>query len=134
MVFIYKEEQMPIKLFGIILLTLALNGCATGPAKSTTPPPAYHIPDQAMQTSSVDWEDGITPPAKAATLSSAVNLSPKQIQRALKSAGFYAEAVDGKIGPKTKDAIIRFQKANNLRADGIVGKKTSVVLNKYLNQ
>ncbi len=125
---------MPIKLSGIILLILALSGCATGPAKSTTPPPAYHIPDQAVQTSSIDWEDEIAPPAKTVTLSSAVNLSSKQIQRALKSAGFYTGPIDGKIGPKTKDAIIKFQEANNLRADGIVGKKTSAVLNNYLNQ
>lgn len=64
--------------------------------------------------------------------SSAGSLSPKQIQRALKNAGFYNGPVDGKIGSKTKDAIKAFQKANGLKADGIVGKRTSQELSKYL--
>lgn len=58
----------------------------------------------------------------------------KQIQKALKNAGFYQGAVDGKIGPKTKEAIIKFQKAHNLKPDGIAEKKTSVELNKYLSR
>jgi len=50
----------------------------------------------------------------------------------LKKAGFYQGSIDGKIGPKTKEAIIKFQKASGIKADGIVGKKTSLELNKYL--
>lgn len=38
-------------------------------------------------------------------------------------AGFPVE-VDGKYGPKTKQAVIDFQKANGLTADGIIGPKT----------
>ncbi|MFH2144494.1 MAG: peptidoglycan-binding domain-containing protein [Candidatus Omnitrophota bacterium] len=51
-------------------------------------------------------------------------LDTKQIQQALKSAGFDPGLIDGKIGPKTKKAVKDFQKANNLVADGIVGKRT----------
>ena len=61
-----------------------------------------------------------------------VNLSSKKIQRALKNAGFYKGAIDGKIGAKTRNAIIKFQRSKGLKADGIVGKKTSCELNKYL--
>jgi hypothetical protein len=57
----------------------------------------------------------------------------KEIQLALKNAGFYAGEVDGKIGPKTKAAIEEFQKANNLKPDGKVGPKTWVSLSKHLN-
>lgn len=60
------------------------------------------------------------------------NMSVKQIQTALKNAGFYKGVVDGKIGPKTKDAIIAFQKANSLKADGVVGKKTWAKLAQHL--
>ena len=65
---------------------------------------------------------------------SAPSLSTKQIQIALKAAGFYKGPIDGKVGPKTKEAIKAFQKANGLRADGIVGRKTRLKLGKYLNR
>lgn len=58
----------------------------------------------------------------------------KDIQAALKAAGFYAGSIDGKIGPKTKKAIIEFQKAKGLKADGKVGPKTWAVLEKYLGR
>ncbi|MDD5669858.1 MAG: peptidoglycan-binding domain-containing protein [Candidatus Omnitrophica bacterium] len=56
----------------------------------------------------------------------------KEIQEALKNAGFYTGSVDGKIGPKTKNAIEAFQKANGLKADGKVGPKTWSALSKHL--
>ena len=59
-------------------------------------------------------------------------LSNHQIQTALKNAGFYQGPIDGKIGPKTREAIRAFQKANGLKVDGIVGKRTSQELSKYL--
>lgn len=58
----------------------------------------------------------------------------KDIQKALKAAGFYAGTVDGKIGPKTKKALIDFQRAKGLKADGKVGTKTWTELEKYLVQ
>jgi len=57
----------------------------------------------------------------------------KEIQAALKNAGYYAGSVDGKLGPKSKVAIEEFQKANGLTADGKVGPKTWTALSKYLN-
>lgn len=56
-----------------------------------------------------------------------------EIQTALKNAGFYTGAVDGKIGLMTKKAISEFQKANNLTADGKVGPKTWGVLSRHLS-
>lgn len=52
------------------------------------------------------------------------------IQKALKNLGLYSGAVDGKIGPKTKEAIREFQKKNNLTPDGKVGPKTWMLLQK----
>lgn len=57
----------------------------------------------------------------------------REIQTALKNAGYYTAAIDGKIGPLSKKAIEGFQKANNLKVDGKVGPKTWEVLSKYLN-
>ena len=61
-----------------------------------------------------------------------LRLSAKQIETALKNSGFYKGQIDGKLGPQTKEAIKAFQKANGLKADGIVGKRTAEKLGKYL--
>jgi len=59
---------------------------------------------------------------------------PKQIQTALKNAGYYQWTVDGKMGKKTRRAIREFQKANNLHVDGRVGNNTWLVLKEYLDK
>jgi len=56
----------------------------------------------------------------------------KEIQTALKNAGYYSGAIDGKVGPMTKKAIKEFQTANGIQADGKVGPKTWSLLAKYL--
>jgi len=55
-------------------------------------------------------------------------ISIKDIQAALKKLGYYTSTVDGVSGSNTENAIIKFQKANNLTADGIVGNGTSKLL------
>ena len=40
--------------------------------------------------------------------------------------------VDGIFGPKTKQAVIKFQQVNLLQADGVVGPKTNQALNQTL--
>ena len=46
------------------------------------------------------------------------------IQQALQDAGHFKGAVDGKMGPVTREAIREFQRMNGLQVDGIVGNKT----------
>lgn len=58
----------------------------------------------------------------------------REIQLALKNAGYYLGSIDGRIGKATKNAIKAFQKANNLTVDGRLGKKTWELLRKYLYQ
>jgi len=60
--------------------------------------------------------------------------SARQIQAALKNAGYYEGVIDGKIGRQSRQAIRDFQKANNLSVDGKVGKKTWVALKEYLQK
>lgn len=48
----------------------------------------------------------------------------REIQTRLKKWGYYKGSVDGIYGTKTKNAVISFQKKNNLKADGIAGKAT----------
>jgi murein L,D-transpeptidase YcbB/YkuD len=54
------------------------------------------------------------------------------IQRALKKAGYYNGAIDGKVGPGTRDALAAFQKDNGLTADGVCGRGTWAKLKSYL--
>lgn len=67
-------------------------------------------------------------PAKAS-----LKPSTREIQQALKNAGFYQGSVDGKMGPMTKNAVKEFQRIHGLKADGVVGKQTWGKLRSYAN-
>lgn len=58
----------------------------------------------------------------------------KEIQAALKKAGFDPGAIDGKMGPRTHQAIKEFQRTKGLTTDGVVGPKTWSELGKYLEE
>jgi murein L,D-transpeptidase YcbB/YkuD len=61
-----------------------------------------------------------------------VPVTPKEVQTALKDAGYYEGAIDGKLGSGSQKAIKAFQKDHDLQSDGIVGKKTWTALKSYL--
>ncbi|MDP2044544.1 MAG: peptidoglycan-binding domain-containing protein [Candidatus Omnitrophota bacterium] len=125
---------MLMRMMGVILFTLIIGGCATGVKKQTTQQSGYQGSPQTYQQNTSSWDYEDVQPAKSTTYSAPVNLNAKQIQKALKGAGFYQGPIDGKFGLKTKEAIIKFQNAYGLKAVGIVGRRTSVELNKYLSQ
>lgn len=52
----------------------------------------------------------------------------RSIQEALRKAGFDPGPIDGIAGERTRQAIIAFQKANGLKADGIAGPVTLAAL------
>ena len=56
----------------------------------------------------------------------------KQVQRALKQAGFDPGPIDGLIGHRTHAALIEFQKTHGLESDGVLGVKTWEALRAYL--
>lgn len=66
-----------------------------------------------------------TAPAKLPTLLLGSRSSDvKTLQEMLNAKGFHAGSVDGIFGRNTRAAVIAFQNANGLAADGIVGKLT----------
>ncbi len=90
----------------------------------------------AHPESSEEGETKTTKPSTAAKGSSEdiirVSASAKEVQRALKKAGYYDGVVDGKLGAKSQKAIAQFQKDHNLTSDGVVGQKTWNELKKSL--
>ncbi|WP_408006216.1 spore cortex-lytic enzyme [Pseudalkalibacillus sp. A8] len=50
------------------------------------------------------------------------------VQHRLQQLGFYKSNVDGVFGSSTKDAVMKFQKANGIKADGVAGHETFVKL------
>jgi murein L,D-transpeptidase YcbB/YkuD len=71
--------------------------------------------------------------SSGAKASSASTLKPstREIQQALKNAGFYQGSVDGKLGPITHEAIKEFQRVHGLKDDGVVGRQTWSKLKTY---
>ena len=67
-------------------------------------------------------------PAQEGANNTNVNL----IQSFLQTLKLYSEPIDGVFGPKTKEAVLKFQAANGLKQDGIVGVVTWEAL--YIGQ
>ena len=61
------------------------------------------------------------------------DLNIAKIQEVLKAAGINPGRVDGKLGKRTQQAIIDFQKREGLKPDGKVGWKTLQKFAEYLN-
>ena len=89
-----------------------------------------------IETSPVTQGTGTASQTTAAAPSSSQDASSlsrdKQIQTALKNAGFYQGKIDGIIGPISIKAIQAFQKSHGLSADGKVGPKTWAQLEPFL--
>ncbi|MBU1864035.1 MAG: peptidoglycan-binding protein [Candidatus Omnitrophica bacterium] len=58
--------------------------------------------------------------------------SIRDMQKALRNAGFYKGEIDGNGGPLTRSAVKDFQKSHGLKVDGILGRKTWEKLEGYL--
>jgi peptidoglycan hydrolase-like protein with peptidoglycan-binding domain len=59
----------------------------------------------------------------------AIGPEVKQLQQRLQQQGFNPGATDGNFGVATKAAVIAYQQAKGIVADGIVGAKTWTTLN-----
>lgn len=58
----------------------------------------------------------------------------KQLQAALNASGFNCGAVDGIFGTKTLIALKNFQRAANIKVDGIYGNQTRTALDRRVNK
>ena len=83
--------------------------------------------DRAMQ-------ERIVPVKQAVSIEPKSRPNIKQIQTALRNAGYNPGKIDGRMGGQTREAIKSFQRANNITVDGKVGKKTWELLRVYLEK
>lgn len=123
-----------------VLLVFAVSGCATtGKTKVTTEELEMRVSDlekkvqdRDEQIKTLEAKLDTTKKAEERKKVDATKISKKDIQAALKNAGFYNGPVDGKFGQLTSSAIMEFQKANGLKADGKVGQQTWAKLSEHL--
>jgi len=55
----------------------------------------------------------------------------EKVQIALANAQFYQGDIDGRVGPKTREAIRSFQRVHGLKVDGMAGRRTWAKLKEY---
>lgn len=137
--------MMKLLSFGVVVLVLAaLSGCGKKQEAEELQP--ITMESLSAVSSSVQAASDLKAPETKILTTSVVipakevlPLPPQgpykptgiEIQTALKNAGFYADNIDGKIGPKSKKAIEDFQKANSLKVDGKVGAKTWEAMSRH---
>ena len=127
-----------------VVSVIVLNGCAMMNKDAALTNQGLRNKVSALETQLKEKDDEINS-LRDAQVQSLVDLNanvnqgnqladPKQIQIALKNAGYFPGTIDGKMGKKTRRAIREFQKANNLQVDGRVGKSTWTALKEYLDK
>ena len=110
----------------------------------TTPVPGETSPPETATTPSTTTPTTTTPStpeASSFTLPEGTKIRRgeeadpavvSELQRALTSAGFDPGPADGTYGEQTEAAVVAFQQANDLSADGVVGPETAAALNSAL--
>lgn len=96
---------------------------STEPQTTSTSGPIISLPSMSVTTPMPST------PSPTPTVSTVLKLGAKgqevrNLQSKLKTLGYYKGSVDGDFGEGTKDAVVAFQKANGLNADGVAGEKT----------
>ena len=91
---------------------------------SLTPTPLPEVPDSVM---AVTRDPAIATPEPVLRTGSRGD-EVKNLQSRLTTLGYYSGELDGQFGAMTKTAVIDFQRANGLEADGMVGTETKSLL------
>ncbi len=120
------------------------------PSVAQTPAPAMQVDtisieddfysmskrQQLEQLAANSRDTGYTPPARSTSSANTnrirVPVPARTVQAALKEAGYYNGALDGKVGRGTIAGITNFQKDQGIKADGIVGRQTWQHLQGYV--
>lgn len=127
--------MMPYKTIKLDVFTLSILGAlamaslsstmnvqfATATPKQTTAAPKTSTPASV----SPKQPSAITHPTLRM---GATGQAVKDLQSALKKAGFYEGPIDGGFGAQTKAAVIKLQQSKKMTSDGVVGPQTWAIL------
>ena len=91
---------------------------------SLTPTPEPEWPSSVLQVT----PDPDAPTPEPVLRTGSTGDEVKNLQSRLYTLGYYHDEIDGQFGAATKEAVILFQQANGLDADGIVGTDTKEIL------
>lgn len=124
-----------------VLVVRAIGGSGTPVTAPTTPLLPTTATTPTTQTTPTTGPGATTPTTPATTtpvgaLPTGVVLkrgmngaTVKSLQAALTKLGFSTGAADGDFGPATEQAVVAFQQAKGLAADGVAGPKTLAAIN-----
>ena len=110
-----------------------------GGNKGPKPPPSTTTRPTTQPTTTTTPSTITSPPPTTTTLPSGLlkqgtsGADVKAVQHALAAAGHSPGTIDGDFGPKTELALIAFQQASGIPADGVYGPQTKAALEKKLN-
>jgi hypothetical protein len=113
----------------LLLLVLWLTGAFGG--AGTAPRPATSTRPPAATTVRAPVPAPVLPPSTTLTPGSR-GPQVKRLQRALARLGYPTGSVDGRYGPATMEALKRFQQADGLHPDGVLGPQTLQALRSKL--
>ena len=124
----------------LVLAGLAVGGVFSGGKKhadtpTTTPSTTGATTTSRATTTATTTQHTSTQPlpVPTTTLKAGSNgAQVKELQRALAQLGYKPGTVDGIFGPNTEAAVVRFQTAAKLAADGVVGPLTLAALGKAI--
>ena len=70
----------------------------------------------------------LSEPVPVSTAMKEIGRLVTDVQKSLAKKGYYKGAIDGRVGPKMKAALGRFQKDNGIKAESFMGDKTRKAL------
>lgn len=124
-------------LVAVLLVVLLVGGLAAAGVFSSSHPSA--TPPETTSSTPTTAQSGVTTPRQPVLAAPRAPLKPgdqgasvKQLQRVLARLGFSPGTIDGQYGPSTTKAVSKFQSANGLTADGVVGTKTLLAISRVL--
>jgi peptidoglycan hydrolase-like protein with peptidoglycan-binding domain len=119
---------VPLSTLPSTATTVAGSTATTKAATATTTPATATTKKGSTATTTPTPTTTINPATRPKLQLGSTGADVTTLQQKLTTAGFNPGSTDGNFGPGTQTAVINFQKAKNLTADGVVGATTWAAL------